>query len=203
MCNEAARRIALGELREDWSQLKIPLHFPEGAPNMAPLESVRITDSTVIVRAGADGAADLVTRRWSWPMANGRPLYNFRSEGRQFANSATGGRCLVPVDGFYEFTAPEDPTRRRKTKWLFTPTPGGLLAGAYLMIAGLWRSDPRVGEAFTMLTCAPGPDVAPIHSRQVVLMPRAQWGDWIAGEVPSADLIAPAPAGSLSVMRVA
>ncbi|WP_066651634.1 MULTISPECIES: SOS response-associated peptidase family protein [Sphingomonas] len=202
MCNEVARRIALGQLREDWSQLRIPLLFPEGAPNMAPLDSVRITDPTVIVRAGADGAADLVTRRWSWPMANGRPLYNFRSEGRRFTNSATGGRCLVPVDGFYEFTAPEDPKSKRKTKWLFTPTPGGPLAGDYLMIAGLWHADSRVGQAFTLLTCAPGPDVAPLHSRQVVLMPRTHWGAWIGGDVPSAELIAPSPAGSLSVARV-
>ena len=213
MCNEVARRIALGELRQDWSQLKIPLRFPEGAPNMAPLASIRITDSTVIIRAARDaaggaiaGEAELVTRRWSWPMAGGpgagRPLYNYRSEGRRFANTATGGRCLVPVDGFYEFTAPTEPGQKRKTKWLFTPAPGGALDGAYLCIAGLWRADAAVGEAFTLLTCAPGPDVVPYHSRQVVLMPRAHWGAWIAGDVEAADLIAPAPAGSLQVERV-
>ncbi|MBY0581826.1 MAG: SOS response-associated peptidase family protein [Sphingomonas sp.] len=218
MCNEAARRIALGQLRDDWSQLKIPLRFPEGAPNMAPLPSIRITDATVIIRASAEGAApgvglgagtglaaELVSRRWSWPMGGkmgSKPLYNYRSEGRSFANSATGGRCLIPVDGFYEFTAPVDPAQKRKTKWIFTPAPNGPLAGDYLCIAGLWRADAAVGEAFTMLTCDPGPDVAPYHARQVVLMPRAHWGDWIGGVVPSADLIAPAAAGSLLVARV-
>ncbi len=206
MCNEAARRISLGQLREDWSQLKIPLVFPEGAPNMAPLESIRITDPTVIIRAATEqaGAAELVTRRWSWPIggaAGNKPLYNFRSEGRRFANSATGGRCLIPVDGFYEFTAPTETGQKRKTKWLFTPAPGGPLAGAYLCIAGLWRTHAVVGEAFTMLTTEPGPDVAPYHARQVVLMPRAHWADWIAGDVPSADLITPAPAGSLLATR--
>lgn len=209
MCNEAARRIALGQLREDWSELKIPLRFPEGAPNMAPLDSVRITDPTVIIRAAApdpDGspAAELITRRWSWPLGGNlgnKPLYNLRSEGRRFGNSTTGGRCLIPVDGFYEFTAPE-PGQKRKTKWIFTPAPGGSLAGAYLCIAGIWRTHPEVGEAFTMLTGVPGPDVAPYHSRQIVLLPRALWADWIAGTVPSADLIAPTPAGSLIATRV-
>ncbi|MBY0306153.1 MAG: SOS response-associated peptidase, partial [Sphingomonas sp.] len=103
MCNEAARRISLGQLREDWSQIKIPLLFPEGAPNMAPLDSIRITDPTVIIRAAASEpqSAELVTRRWSWPLTSGpgagKPLYNLRSEGRRFGNSASGGRCLIPV----------------------------------------------------------------------------------------------------------
>ncbi len=35
---------------------------------------------------------------------NGKPVYNFRSEGREFAS----GRCLIPADGFYEFTGPAD-----------------------------------------------------------------------------------------------
>ncbi len=210
MCNEAARRISLGQIREDWSQIKIPLLFPEGLPNMAPLDSIRITDPTVIIRAAASDApgnalaAELVTRRWSWPLTSGpgagKPLYNLRSEGRRFGNSASGGRCLIPVDGFYEFTAPE-PGQKRKTKWIFTPAPGGALAGDYLCIAGVWRTHESVGEAFTMLTGTPGPDVAPYHARQVVLLPRARWADWIAGTIPSADLIAPTPAGSLVAAR--
>lgn len=84
MCNEAARRIALGELRDDWGQTRIPLVFPEGLPNMAPLDRFRITDPTVIIRGGPDGA-ELVTRRWSWPGAGGKPVYNFRSDGRELA----------------------------------------------------------------------------------------------------------------------
>jgi putative SOS response-associated peptidase YedK len=57
------------------------------------------------------------------------------------------------------------------------------------------------GEAFTMLTCAPGPDIAPYHSRQIVLMPQGRWADWLGGVVPSAELIAPTPAGTLVVTR--
>lgn len=65
MCNEVARRIALGQLREDFSQLKIRLVFPEGAPNMAPLGSVRITDTTVIVRQIP--AIRFANACWRWP----------------------------------------------------------------------------------------------------------------------------------------
>jgi hypothetical protein len=85
MCNEVARRISLDLMRSDFDQRKIRLMFPESAPNMEPLGSIRITDSTVIVRKSENTAgahddrldAELVTRRWSWPGAHGKPIYNF------------------------------------------------------------------------------------------------------------------------------
>lgn len=195
MCNEAARRIALGELRDDWHETRIPLVFPEGVPNMAPLESFRITDPTVILRGvdGQAGQAELVTRRWSWPGAGGRPVYNYRSDGRDLRR----GRCLIPVDSFFEFTTPADPKQKRKDKWAFR-----LRDHRWFCIAGLWRTDPTVNEAFTMLTCPPGPDIAPYHSRQVVVLEREAWARWLDPEVASADLCQPLPQGSLSVERV-
>jgi len=199
MCNEAARRIELGMLRNDFNELKIKLRFPEGFPNMQPLDSFRITDPTVIVRAVADAPSDaeLITRRWSWPGPGGKPVYNYRGEGREFRNSAKQGRCLIPVDGFYEFTAPADPAKKRKDKWLFR-----WQGEDWFAIAGLWKADETVGEAFTMLTCEPGPDVAPYHSRQVALLDRRDWAGWLDGSVPARELIGPVPAGTLSVERV-
>jgi putative SOS response-associated peptidase YedK len=195
MCNEAARRIELGLLREDWGQTGIPLRFPEGLPNMAPLDGFRITEQTTIIRAAADAPAEaeLVTRRWSWPGVGGKPVYNYRSDGRRLVK----GRCLIPVDAFYEFTAPEEPSAKRKTKWAFR-----LVGHDWFCIAGLFRRDPAVGEAFTMLTCQPGPDIAPYHSRQVVVLGREQWAHWLDPRVPSAELTQPLPAGSLTVERV-
>jgi putative SOS response-associated peptidase YedK len=195
MCNEQRRRIALGQLRDDWSQTRIPLRFPEGMPNLAPLDSIRITDPNAIIRRSAEepGAAELVQRRWSWPGPTGKPVYNFRSEGRDL----TSGRCLIVADGFYEFTAPEDPKAKRKTKWLFTK------AGEdWFCIAGLWRTHPEVGEAYTMLTTAPGPDVAPYHSRQVAVLEREDWARWIDPDIPAREVLRPLPAGSLNVERV-
>jgi putative SOS response-associated peptidase YedK len=221
MCNEVARRIAVGQVREDWSQLRIPLRFPEGVPNLAPLESIRITDPAAIIRSAGDArdAAELVIRRWSWPGPSGRPVYNFRSEGRDF----TSGRCLVIADAFYEFTdspapsaegfagwggtagaspmqARPDSSRNRKgkkTRWRFTRRDE-----PWFCIAGIWRTDAQVGEAFTMLTTAPGPDVAPYHNRQIVILERADWPRWIDPAVPARELLKPSPAGSFNVERV-
>ena len=205
MCNENRRRIALGLVKDGFSQIRIPLRFPEGMPNLEPLDSIRITDRNAIVRAapsGEDGpgAAELVIRRWSWPGPNRRPIYNFRSEGREFGNSAGGGRCLIVADGFYEFTtpptAPGAPKPRRKEKWLFTTR-----GEDWFCIAGIWRTSP-VGEAFTMLTVEPGDDVAPYHSRQIVVLDRKDWASWLDASVPARDLLKPSPAGTFDVVKV-
>jgi len=192
MCNEVRRRIALGQIREDFGQIRIPLRFPEGLPNLASLDSIRITDPAAIVRTGADGA-ELVVRRWSWPGNGGRPVYNFRSENRDF----TSGRCIVIVDGFYEHTKPVDPKAKRKHKWLFT-----MKGAEWFGIAGLWRNVPDVGEAFTMLTVEPGPDVAPYHNRQIVVLPPARFGAWLDPQVPARETLQPLPAGSLDVEQI-
>lgn len=199
MCNEVARRVALGLIRDDISQLRIPLRFPEGLPNLAALDSIRITDPTLILRQAGD-EAEAVVRRWSWPGAVGRPVYNFRSDGRSLSNSASGGRCLVPVDGFYEFTDPAEGSskRARKLKWRFAVT-----GAEWFCLAGLWRSDPGVGQAFTLLTCPPGPDMAPYHDRQVVVPERGQWAGWLDGSLSTAEVCRPAPAGLLSVSPAA
>ena len=105
-----------------------------------------------------------------------------------------------PVDCFFEFTAPANPKQKRKDKWAFR-----LSGHEWFCIAGLWRSEPAAresgGEAFTMLTCPPGPDMAPYHGRQVVVLGRADWGRWLDPGVPSAALCQPLPEGSLTVSR--
>ena len=65
MCNEFARRMTPDRLRAGWGDADAKLLFPEGVPNMPALDSIRITDPSVILRAaaGVEGAAELVTRR--------------------------------------------------------------------------------------------------------------------------------------------
>lgn len=199
MCNEVRRAVALGEIRDDFSQLRIPLVFPEGLPNLAPADSVRITDRTAMVRASGEGDAALVMRRWSWRGPGGKPLFNLRGEGRRFANGPTAGRCLVPVDGFYEYGAGKPP----KPKFLFTAAGGRPFALAGWWRAGVDRGAEGEGEAFTLLTAEPGPDVAPVHHRSVVVVPREGWAEWLWGEADAAARwVAPAPGGTLGVERL-
>jgi putative SOS response-associated peptidase YedK len=51
-----------------------------------------------------------------------------------------------------------------------------------------------------MLTIDAGPDMAPYHNRQVVILPRPAWAGWLSGADESA-LLQAGPAGSLTVTR--
>lgn len=194
MCNDYRLKVDVGTIIEEFADLKIRIRFNQGIPNLEPRDDIKITDTAPIVRRMENtDDIELVQCRWSWPGSNKRPVYNLRSEGRDF----TSNRCLVVADGFYEFTDPKEPAKKRKDKWLFT-MPGQ----SVFCIAGIWRSYPEIGEAFTMLTTAPGPDVVPYHDRQIVILDRAVWADWLDPNVPAQSLIRPLPAGALAVEQV-
>ncbi|WP_260596834.1 SOS response-associated peptidase [Sphingomonas endolithica] len=190
MCNDYRLEVDAATIAEDFADLKIKIKFSEGVPNIEARADIKITDVAPIVRTIERGEGDLVQRRWSWPGPTGKPVYNFRSDGREF----TSGRCLIIADGFYEFTAPADPKKKRKDKWLFTK-----VGEPWFCIAGLWRSHPSVGEAFTMLTMEPGPDIAPYHDRQIAILNRQDWAAWLDPAVPAKEILRPLPAGSLLV----
>ena len=193
MCNlyrmEKAPDAIAGLARELGRQVR----FPEGVPNFQPRD-VRITERAAILRAAGDEDIDLVERRWSWPGPRGAPVFNFRGEGRRFDPA---DRCVILTDVFYEFTAPEDPKAKKKRRWLFTWPEHD-----WFGIAGICRTDPTVGEAFTMLTCEPGADVAPYHNRQVVLLSPADCMAWLDPGSSAQDFVKPLPAGSLNVVQV-
>lgn len=195
MCNDYRLKADVASIMEDFADLKIKIRFGEGTPNIEARDDVKITDMAPIIRTadGAHGEGDLVQRRWSWPGQNKRPVYNFRSEGREF----TSNRCLIVADGFYEFTDPAEKGKKRKDKWLFTKRHEPIFC-----IAGIWRETKDVGEAFTMLTMEPGPDIAPYHDRQIVILEREAWAGWLDPSAPAQSLIRPLAAGTLQVEQV-
>ncbi|EKS32956.1 SOS response-associated peptidase [Bradyrhizobium sp. INPA01-394B] len=195
MCNDYRLMVDVASIVEDFADLKIKIRFSEGSPNIEAREDIKITDMGPIIRPveGASDEADLVQRRWSWPGQNKRPVYNFRSDGREF----TSNRCLIVADGFYEFTDPAEKGKKKKDKWLFTKRDEAIFC-----IAGIWRDTKDVGEAYTMLTMEPGPDIKPYHDRQIVILERSAWADWLNPAISAKSLIKPLPAGTLSVAQV-
>jgi putative SOS response-associated peptidase YedK len=187
MCNLYTQTRSPDEIARLFRALQMPLSFPEGIPNLQPRD-VAITDPAPVVRTGQD--YELVVRRWSWPGPAGKPVYNFRSDGREFSSA----RILILTDGFYEFTKPADPKQKRKDRWLFSDPNGGMIG-----IAGIVRGVPELGERFTMLTTEPGPDVAAYHNRQVAVVPASEWRAWLDPTIPARELLGPVPAGTLQV----
>lgn len=188
MCNNYASHVPANLIAQTFSETGFPLRFDGGTiPNLEPRDDVRIGDAAPIVTRSHDGPL-LRQMKWAWKSPQGRPVFNFRSDGRSFAGS---DRCLVPADAFYEFTDAE-PGQKRKTKWRFT-----MEDQPWFWIAGLVKDG-----AWAMLTTEPGPDIAPYHDRQIVLLRREQAMDWLDLTRPEADLLTPAPAGTLAIEKV-
>jgi putative SOS response-associated peptidase YedK len=190
MCNDYGNRIPYSEYVEAFSHLKIPIFSPGGAPNLEPRDDIWPTDVAPVIRRGEAGV-ELAQLRWGFPPGRpkGPPVINMRSERRRFPH----GRCLIPATHFYEFTGKRSP----KDKWKFTKVDKD-----WFCIAGIWRPVNEDSDAFTMLTCEPGPDVAPIHDRQVIVLDRSEWLAWLDPASSEGALLKPSSAGTLRVERV-
>jgi len=198
MCNYYDRH-------RDPRNLQAMFRFPE-LPNMEPRYVVRPTNTERVV-IWQNGGRHLVSMRWGlvpfWTndVKTGLTMYNAQSETilekRSFSEPLRRGRrCLVPVDGFFEFTG----ERGGKQPHYFKPRDDRMMA-----FAGLWESwrgplDAPLDEpllSFTFATCAPNAVVVPIRSRMPVLLSTPEeWDAWLSPDAePLAltDLLRPAP----------
>jgi putative SOS response-associated peptidase YedK len=84
-------------LREE---LDIPPHQTE--LDLPQADDIRISDPAPIMRAAGD-TIELTRMTFAFAPSGpkGGPVFNFRSDGRNFSNSK---RCLIPASAFFEFT---------------------------------------------------------------------------------------------------
>ena len=111
-------------------------------------------------------------------------------------------RCVVPVDGFYEWRGP---TARREPLWIHPADDGALLLFAGLFEA--WQFQP--GEwrtTFTIITTSANRLLEPIHNRMPVILDEADATDWMNLREPNPlslkRLLVPAPDNLLVVRPV-
>jgi putative SOS response-associated peptidase YedK len=192
MCNDYEQHVRWAEYRKLMQALDLAIPSHQSELDLPQADDIRINDTGPVMRATGN-QIELVPMTFAFPPARpgGAPVFNFRSEGRHFANS---NRCLIPASAFFEFTGKKYP----KAKHRFALKESPITA-----IAGLWReAQGNHPPTFTMLTTAPGPDVAPYHNRQVVVVRPEDWSAWIYLTKPEAELLRPLPEGSLDVATV-
>lgn len=192
MCNDYEQHVAWASYREAIEALEWGMPAAQAERDLPQADDIRIRDIAPVIRAAGNGI-ELAPMRWGFPPGRPKasPVFNFRSEGRSFKDSR---RCLIPASAFFEFSG----TRSPKAKHRFT-----LVGVPFLCVAGIWRdgADDQ-GSDFTMLTTAPGPDVAPYHDRQIVVLRPEDWPAWIYLTKPEKELLQPLPAGSLHAETV-
>jgi putative SOS response-associated peptidase YedK len=109
----------------------------------------------------------------SWAGEKSTILINARSESvrekRSFKNSFKQRRCLIPADGFYEWTRTTP-----KKPHLFLVNDGEPFA-----IGAFWENDDEVNRC-CLLTTKANAVLEPIHNRMPVIVGRENWDEWFA-----------------------
>ena len=84
------------------------------------------------------------------------------------------GRCLIPIEGFYEWQGQKPPK---------TPYFVYLKSGEPFGLAGLWdtwtKPDGAILESFTIITTEPNDLMRPIHRRMPVILHREDEEKWL------------------------
>lgn len=182
---------------------------PDGRP-LRPRYNIAPSQPVLTILQDDRGERRFAWKRWglvpAWakdPGLGGK-LFNARSETvaekPSFHAAFKRSRCLVVADGFYEWTPRQ---QGHRAHWLH-PRAGGLLALAGLHAHWAAERGPIV-DSCTVLTTEANGDLAAIHARMPVLLPRASWRAWLDPARPPEALmalLAPAPDGTLAARAV-
>jgi putative SOS response-associated peptidase YedK len=160
MCNDYEQHVRWAEYCKMMQVLELAIPSRQSDADLPQADDIRINDTGPMMIA-AGNEIELAPMTFAFPPARprGAPVFNFRSEGRHFGKST---RCIVPASAFFEFTGKRYP----KAKHRFALRASPITAIAAISRPGHGNQPP----SFAMLTTAPGPDVAPYHNRQVVVL---------------------------------
>lgn len=160
--------------------------FPTGPrSNMQPRYNIAPTQDVDFLALDKGGNRELLRGRW-WlvpffakelPKAT---MFNARIEtvdtSRAFREPFTRRRCLIPADGYFEWTT--SLVDGKKDPWLLQ-----LPEGKPFSFAGLWAYNDNLGITSCTIITAPAVEhVAHIHGRMPVILEEGAYDAWLSGE---------------------
>ena len=185
---------------------------------LAPRYNIAPTDEVAVVRVREQGR-EARRMRWglvpSWAKDPKRlgSMINVRAETAAtrpaYRAAFRRRRCLLLADGFYEWQPPALERGPKLPHWISLPS------GEPFAFAGLWEPWwPQGSEKATppLLSCAllttrANADVAALHDRMPVILPREREAQWLDPALDDdverlARLLEPVPPGSLELRPV-
>lgn len=115
MCNAYEQHVRWVEYTRMMQDLELGIPTQQTELDLPQSDMVRINDMAPVMRAAGNGV-ELEQMNFSFAPGRpkGGPVFNFRSEGRDFSKS---GRCLIPASGFFEFTGTKYPKPNIASHW--------------------------------------------------------------------------------------
>lgn len=173
------------------------------AYNIAPSSAIPV----VRVREGSRAWDRLqwgLVPAWADDPGIGARLINARAETAHekpaFRGAFRRRRCLIPADGFFEWTGPA----RSRQPFFFERTDAAPFAFAGLW--DVWERPEGYLETCTILTTSANEEVAPVHDRMPVILEPSDWEAWLDPDEHRTEilrpLLRPYAAGALRAYRV-
>ncbi|HTZ08868.1 MAG TPA: SOS response-associated peptidase [Acidimicrobiales bacterium] len=194
---------------------------PEGRPsyNVPPARGVpaiteRATRDASGERTGGHERVMDVLRwglvpHWAKDPKTGYKMINAKAETvatkPAYRSAFANHRCLVVVDGFFEWQVPDPETPKRKVPFYFRRSDGQPLTFAGLYETWFDKSrepDPDATlRTCTIITTNAGADMVGVHDRMPVVIERRDFDTWLDPDQHDPDvlgkLLLPAPKGTL------
>jgi len=159
--------------------------------NVAPTTDIYVVRSDGAVRRLEQLHWGLVPF-WAKDPSVGNRMINARAEGiaekNAYKRSFRTRRCIIPADGFYEWTVV--PGQKKKQPMYIQRVDGEPLAFAGLW--EVWRSKEQPDERLqscTIITGAPNDKIAEIHDRMPVILPPSAWDTWLDRDIDDLELL--------------
>ncbi|WP_108462388.1 SOS response-associated peptidase [Devosia naphthalenivorans] len=164
--------------------------FPVAPHNMQPRYNIAPTQDVDFVHLDKAGNMELDRGRW-WLVpffAKELPkaaMFNARIEtvdtSGAFREGFKSRRCLIPADGYFEWTTNEDDGK--KDPWLLQ-----LPDGEGFSFAGIWARNDNLGvTSCTIITAPAVPEIEQIHTRMPVIIGPDTYERWLSGEDQGTD----------------
>lgn len=149
--------------------------------NMPARHNVAPTQDVPFMTLG-EGGHDLHEGRWwlvpHWAkeLQSKYPMFNARSEEVEkkpsFRDAFKTKRCLIPADGYYEWTKGGD--GGKDPHYIHLPD------NEPFSFAGLWAHNTALDvTSCTILTAAAVPEIEHLHKRMPVILPQSQYQSWL------------------------
>lgn len=144
---------------------------PTAAELHRPRYNIAPSNACIVARPDEDHPV-LVPALWGLRLS-GRFVINVRAESApaRFRDEHARGRCVIPADGFYEWSGEKG---HKKPVWFHDPE------GRPLFLAGLLQEQPSAPPAFAVLTAPARAPVDAIHDRMPVLFSADGARRWLA-----------------------
>jgi len=156
---------------------------------------------------------------WAKDTKIGSSMINARAETLNEKPSFKGllrkRRCIIPIDGFYEWQAPAPAAAlSAKGKPVKQPMFIHRSDGHLLAVAGLWtawrdKAGPTNGpwlHSCTIITTAANDMMSTVHDRMPAILPASAWNEWLDPAIDDAEqlaqLLRPAANDILAMHRV-